>query len=145
MGFRALRLSGIALSGALIGGAALFAMSAKPTNQPRPHAPTPVTAATQASVFAVSLRGDGPMARAQRLAMRGGQETAAGRQVERQLMRQRAFRGLCFQGFTRRGDIIVRMCREENSGADWQARLRAMPAVTNVEPLDQSAEQGRRS
>src|SRR5262249_29712558 len=136
MDLGALRISGIVVSGALIGGAALFAMSARaPTRSPRPQAPA-IAALQQPAApaaFAISLRGDGPLARAQRLAMRGSREAAARRRVERELLRQRAFAGLCFDRFTPRGDIVVRAC-EGTLRADWQARLRAMPALTNVDP-----------
>lgn len=145
MDLRALRISGIAVSGALIGGAVLFAMSARPPTSSPPHqAPVapPVQPAAQPAAFAISLRGDGPLARAQRLAMRGGHETGARRQVERELARQRAFRGLCFERFTPRGDIVVRTC-EGTVGADWQARLRALPAVTNVDGPSQLAQDER--
>jgi len=141
MDLRALRMSGIVVSGALIGGAALFAMSARP---PAYSSATEAQVASRVrpTAFAFSLRGDGPLARAQRLAMRGGHEAAAHRQIEHELSRQSAFRGLCFDRFTPRGDIVVRAC-EGTAVGDWQARLRAMPAVTNVDPIDQTTQDGR--
>ena len=145
MDLRALRMSGIVVSGALIGGAALFAMSARPPAT-RPPPQTPVTAPVQATArplaFAISLRGDGPLARAQRLAMRGGRESAARRQVERELARQSAFRGLCFERFTPRGDIVVHTC-EGTADTDWQAQLRTISAVTNVDPIRQTTQDTR--
>src|SRR5689334_21657423 len=113
MDLRALRISGIVVSGALIGGAVLFALTARPpTSLPPPQAPVtaPVQPAAQPTAFAISRRGDRPLARAQRLAMRGGREAVVRRQVERELARQRAFRGLCFERFAPRGDIVVRTC-----------------------------------
>ena len=145
MDLGALRISGIVVSGALIGGAALFAMTARgPMRPARPQ--TPLIAAVQPATapvgFAISLRGNGPLARAQRQAMGGSHESAAQRQVERALRRQRAFAGLCFDRFTVRGDIVVYAC-EGTARADWQARLRAMPAVTNVDPIRQLTHDGR--
>ncbi len=154
MDLSALRISGIVVSGALIGGAVLFAMAARPPARPLPRSgPAPAAApaqhptqqSRQAGAYAISLRGDGPLARAQRLAMRGGRESAARRQVERELARQRAFGGLCFDRFTRRGDIVVHACapgtgnlgESVGENVDWRARLRAMPAVTNVDDVSQ--------
>ena len=145
MDLRALRISGIVVSGALIGGAALFAISSKaPATHPAAQTPvtTPAPSIARPPSFAISLRGDGPLARAQRLAMRGGREGAARRQVERQLARQRALRGLCFDRFAPRGDIVVHAC-EGTADADWQARLRAMPSVTNVDPIHQTPQDTR--
>src|SRR5689334_16731186 len=110
MDLRALRISGIVVSGALIGGAVLIAMTARPAVRPAPAAPpvASVQPAPRPAAYAISFRGDGPLARAQRLAMRGGNERAVQRQVERALARQRAFRGLCFDHFAQRGDVVVR-------------------------------------
>jgi hypothetical protein len=145
MDLRALRISGIIVSGALIGGAALYAMTAPPVTHraATPHAPALVHQTNPPAAFAISLRGDGPLARAQRLAMRGGREASARRQVERELARQSAFRGLCFDHFAPRGDIVLRACNAGTTGADWQARLRTMPAVTNVDALQQLTQDGR--
>ena len=143
MDFRALRISGIVASGTLIGGAVLFALTARPPARPtQAPATAPVQSDAQPAAFAMSLRGDGPLARAQRLAMRGGRETAARRQVERELARQRAFRGLCFERFAPRGDIVVRAC-EGTADADWEVQLRAIPAVTNVDPIHQTTQDER--
>jgi hypothetical protein len=144
MNLRALRISGIIASGALIAGAVLIAMTVRPAARPAPPAPNaPATApASQPAAFAISLRGDGPLARAQRLAMRGGHDTAARSRAEHELERQRAFRGLCFVRFTPRGDIVVRACDAGTADADWQARLRAIPAVTSVDALRQLTQDG---
>ena len=158
MDLRALRLSGIVVSGALIGAAAILAMSGRPAVRPAPgqHAPARLSPAPlspsqsappqqrrEGAAFAISLRGAGPLARAQRLAMRGGREAQAARRVERELGRQRAFRGLCFQHFTPRGDIVVHICGRQTEGVDWRARLRAMPAVTNVDAASQLTQDQR--
>ena len=136
MDLNTLRLSGIAVSGALIAGALYIATTApRAPEPPRPVAPAsapPPAPAAQPAAFALSFRGDGPLARAQRLAMRGGHESVARRQVERALARQRAFRGLCFDHFTPRGDVVVRDCVQATE-TDWVARLRAAPAVANVD------------
>jgi hypothetical protein len=147
MDLHALRISGIVVSGALIGGAVIIALTARPVAPPRPApAPpavtTPVQPASEPAGFAISFRGDGPLARAQRAAMRGDREQVARRQVERALARQRAFRGLCFDHFTARGDVVVRACAP-TTGTDWAARLRAVPAVTNVDPTTQLTHDGR--
>lgn len=147
MDLNTLRVSGIAVSGVLIAGAIYIASSApRVSEQARATAPEPAILTPRPSIlpqaFAVSFRGDGPLARAQRLAMRGGHDHAAQRQVERALARQRAFRGLCFDHFTARGDVVVRACMPA-TGIDWSARLRSMPAVTNVDATAQSTQDGR--
>ena len=147
MDLRALRLSGIVVSGALIGAAAILAMTGRPAPRPAPAPEAPATAqspqTSQPAAFAISLRGEGPLARAQRLAMRGGREAAAARRVERELARQHAFRGLCFRHFSPRGDIVVRICGQGPARVDWLARLRAMPAVTNVDAVSQLTQDRR--
>lgn len=152
MDLRALRISGIVASGALIGAAAIVAMTGRPGLRPAPASPAPAIAApaiaapapnTQPTAFAISLRGEGPLARAQRLAMSGGRDAAAARRVARELGRQRAFRGLCFQRFTPRGDIVVHICGQGTANVDWPARLRAMPAVTNVDAAGQLTQDRR--
>jgi hypothetical protein len=147
MDLRALRISGIVASGALIGAALILAMTARPAARAPPRPPAPATAAPQPiaapAAFAISLRGEGPLARAQRLAMSGGRDGAARRRVERELARQRAFRGLCFQQFSARGDIVVRICGQGTTSVDWRARLRAMPAVTNVDAAGQLTQDQR--
>ena len=145
MDLRALRLSGIVVSGALIGAAAIIAINGRPAIRRPPPAPVSAAPATNAPppAFAISLRGEGPLARAQRLAMSGGRDGAAARRVERELARQRAFRGLCFQRFTPRGDIVVGVCGRGTANVDWGARLRAMPAVTNVDAAGQLTQDQR--
>ncbi|MBI3439806.1 MAG: hypothetical protein HY054_14360 [Proteobacteria bacterium] len=145
MNIRALRISGIIVSGALIGGAVFIAMTAHVPRQLAPTSSGPAPAVihhtSPPTAFAVSFRGDGPLARAQRLAMRGGRESTARRQVERALARQRAFRGLCFDHFATRGDVVLRACASAG-GTDWAARLRAVPAVTNVDAASQLPQDG---
>ena len=143
MDLGALRISGIVVSGALISGAVFIAATVR---EPGPLAPPPATTpalqTNRPNAFAVSFRGDGPLARAQRLAMRGGHERVAQRQVERALTRQRAFRGLCFDHFAVRGDVVLRPCAQ-SAGTDWAARLRAVPAVRNVDATAQLPQDGR--
>lgn len=146
MDLNTLRTSGIAVSGALIAGAIYIASTAPHVSGRAPAAPASVQAApaqtsSAPQAWALSLRGDGPLARAQRLAMRGGHARAAQRQAERALARQRAFRGLCFDRFSARGDVVVRACAP-TAGTDWAARLRASPAVTNVDAADQLPQDG---
>jgi hypothetical protein len=148
MDLNTLRVSGIAVSGALIAGAIYVASTAPRVSDRAPAAPPvavneapPPRVSSEPQAFAVSFRGDGPLARAQRLAMRGGREQAARRQVERALARQHAFRGLCFDHFTPRGDIVVRDGAGA-TGTDWQTRLRAVPAVTNVDATTQLTQDG---
>ncbi len=141
MDVNALRIWGIAVSAALMAAAlGLAAMGPGPdlttaqtafeTAQAEPAAPA------LASVgFVVRFRGDGPIARAQALAARGGQ-TQAGRQVEAQLRRQRAFSGLCFDRFTiGAAEIVLASCEAVPASARaafqtrWLARLNAMASV----------------
>jgi hypothetical protein len=147
MDLNTLRVSGIAVSGALIAGAIYVAATA-PSVPERTAvvAPAPVstglTPAAAPQVFALSFRGDGPLARAQRLAMRGGHTRVARRQVERALARQRAFSGLCFDHFSPRGDVVIRTC-VPGTATDWVTRLRTVPAVTNVDAAPQLTQDGR--
>ncbi|MFZ2029270.1 MAG: hypothetical protein WAU68_03090 [Vitreimonas sp.] len=148
MDLNTLRVSGIAVSGALIAGAIYIASTAPRVSNRAPTTPAatvneapPPRVSSEPRAFAISFRGDGPLARAQRLAMRGGSEQAAQRQVERALARQHAFRGLCFDHFAARGDVVVRACTPTGTG--WVARLRAVPAVTNVDPIAQLTHDGR--
>lgn len=148
MDLRALRISGIVASGALISAAAILAMTGAPAPRSAPAPVTPVSrepdaANPQPTALAISLRGAGPLARAQRLAMAGGRDRTAARRVQRELARQPAFRGLCFQHFSPRGDIVVRSCERGTLSVDWMARLRAMPAVTNVDPVSQLTQDRR--
>ena len=148
MVLNALRVSGIAVSGALIAGAVYVAATAPARTPERTHQgepapnPTPPPASARVDAFAISLRGDGPLARAQRLAMRGGHARIARAQVERALARQHAFRGLCFDRFTPRGELVVRACARATR-TDWSARLRGTPAVANVDPAPQFTQDGR--
>jgi hypothetical protein len=93
-----------------------------------PAPPAPVS-------FVVRFRGDGPIARAQALAGRGG-ETQGARQVQAQLERQHAFHGLCFDRFTLgAAEIVLRSCADiapaERAAFQtrWLVRLNAMRAV----------------
>jgi hypothetical protein len=149
MDLSTLRMTGIAVSGALIAGAIYLASTAPRVSvhvRAAPNAPLsatpPANVSTVPQAFAVSFRGDGPLARAQRRAMRGGREQGARRQVERALARQRAFRGLCFDHFAARGDVVVRACTPA-AGTNWSARLNAVPAVTNVDATPQLTQDGR--
>jgi hypothetical protein len=145
MNFGALRIFGIVVSGVLIVGAVFIALT---VHAPRPsptQSPQRPTASPEQpnhpNAFAVSFRGEGPLARAQRLAMRGGHQRAAQRQVERALAHQRAFLGLCFDHFAVRGDVVLHACTR-SAGTDWAARLRAMPAVSNVDVASQLPQDG---
>jgi hypothetical protein len=145
MDLNTLRVSGIAVSGALIAGAIYVASTSPVRQQPlqiRSVVEVPRAVPLGPQAFAVSFRGDGPLARAQRLAMRGGHERAARRQAERALARQRAFSGLCFDHFTPRGEVVVRTCVPGTS-TDWVTRLRTVPAVTNVDAAPQLTQDGR--
>lgn len=142
MNVNALRISGIAVTGALMA-VALFVAA-----QPQTHAeaqPQAVGELAQAQTaagsvgFIVRFRGTGPIARAQAQAARG-QLQQAQRQVEVQLQRQRAFAGLCFDRFTVGGaEMVLRTCEtvaasERNAvQQSWGARLRAMRAVEYVD------------
>ena len=147
MDLNTLRISGIAVSGALIAGAIYVAtMAPRALGHANVVAPVLVSAAptppSAPQAFAISFRGEGPLARAQRLAMRGGQARVARVQVERALARQRAFRGLCFDHFAPRGDVVARSCTGAD-GTDWLAHLRTVPAVTNVDVTTQLTQDGR--
>lgn len=142
MDVNAHRTWGIAVTGALMAGALLFAL------QPETHAeaePQAVAQMAQAQTdaayvgFIVKFRGSGPIARAQALAGRG-QLAQAQRQVEVQLNRQTWAAGLCFDRFTVGGaEIVLRTCEavaasERNAvQQSWGTRLRAMRAVEYVD------------
>jgi hypothetical protein len=142
MNVNALRLSGIAVTGALMA-VALFVAA-----QPQSHAEAQTQAAAQLAQaqtsadpvgFIVRFRGTGPISRAQAQAARG-EIAQAQRQVEVQLQRQRSFAGLCFDRFTVGGaEIVLRTCEavaasERNAvQQSWGARLRAMRAVEYVD------------
>lgn len=142
MDLDAMRLWGIAVTGALMIGALAIAL------QPETHAeaqPQAVARIAQAEVrdahvgFIVRFRGGGPIARAQAQAARGRTQQAQ-RQVEAQLVRQRGFSGLCFDRFTVGGaEIVLKTCEPVAASErarvqqSWGARLRAMRAVEYVD------------
>jgi len=144
MNENALRAWGMATTSALIaialaiaalpqGGAAL----ARQQGEPLELAQAPAPAAPVG--FLVRFRGDGPIARSQALAARGG-ESVARREIEAQLIRQTAFSGLCFDRFTvGAAEVVLRSCKPvpaSERGAyqqRWLARLDAMRAVEYVD------------
>ncbi len=96
MDVNALRIWGIAVTGALMAGALAIAFQPQTRAQAQPRAVAQLAQmeARAAHVgFIVRFRGAGPIARAQGQAARG-QIAQAQRQVEAQLGRQRAFAGL---------------------------------------------------
>lgn len=138
----ALRTWGMATSAVLMTGALALSWQAPPLAQ----AQSAVAQAQSAPLgFLVRFRGDGPIARAQRLATRG--RVAEGtRQVTRELARQTEFAGLCFDRFTAgAAEIVLRTCTpvpaSERAGVAqaWLVRLRAMPAVEYVDANAQVA------
>ena len=141
MDVNAHRTWGIAVSGALMAVALMFALEphAGADAQPQPVAQRAQAAPDASSVgFIVRFRGTGPIARAQALAARG-QTPQAQRQVELQLRRQSAFAGLCFDRFTVGAELVLRTCEpvvaNERASVQqsWGARLRAMRAVEYVD------------
>lgn len=85
--------------------------------------------------FLVRFRGNGPIARAQALAVRG-QLARAERQVQTQLARQSGLHGLCFDRFTvGAAEIVLRSCEHVAPAqraafqARWLSRLNAMNSV----------------
>lgn len=138
----ALRISGIAVTGALMAAALVIAFEPQTNAVAQPQGVAEIAQAeTGASpvAFIVRFRGTGPIARAQTQAARG-QLTQAQRQVEIQLQRQSAFAGLCFDRFTVGGaEMVLRTCEavtaSERAGVQqsWGARLRAMRAVEYVD------------
>lgn len=138
----ALRISGIAVTGALMAAALVIAFEPQTNAVAQPQGVAEIAQAeTGASpvAFIVRFRGTGPIARAQAQAARG-QLTQAQRQVEIQLQRQSAFAGLCFDRFTVGGaEMVLRTCEavtaSERTGVQqsWGARLRAMRAVEYVD------------
>ena len=148
MDVNASRTWGIAVSGALMAAALLIAL--RPDGvagaQPQPAAQSAQT--TPAPVaFIVRFRGTGPIARAQTQAARG-QTAEAQRQVEAQLLRQTAFRGLCFDRFTVGGaEMVLRTCEpvaaSERAGVQqrWGGRLRTMRAIEYVDVNATAAQQ----
>ena len=140
MDVSALRIWGIAVTGALMIGALAIALQPETHAEAQSLANVQVAQADAAPVgFIVRFRGGGPIARAQANAARG-QTTQAQRQVEIQLARQTAFSGLCFDRFTVGGaEIVLRTCEtiaaSERAGVQqsWSARLRRMRAVEYVD------------
>ncbi len=142
MDVNALRIWGIAVTGALMAGALAIAFQPQTRAQAQPRAVAQLAQmeARAAHVgFIVRFRGAGPIARAQGQAARG-QIAQAQRQVEAQLGRQRAFAGLCFDRFTVGGaEIVLKTCEtvaaSERAGVQqsWGARLQAMRAVEYVD------------
>lgn len=142
MDVNALRLSGIAVTGALMAAALFVAAQPLTHAEARPQTAVEVAQAetSAASIgFIVRFRGTGPIARAQALAARG-QLQQAQRQVELQLQRQTAFAGLCFDRFTVGGaEIVLRTCEAVAASERisvqrcWGARLQAMRAVEYVD------------
>lgn len=146
MNLHVLRTWGIAASAALMAAALVIAA-------PWQRAPDAAAAALLDSEFEIAqapgqaapvgfvirFQGAGPIARAQALAGRG-QEAAAQRQIEAQLLRQAGLRGLCFDRFTvGAAEVVLRSCEPVAAGeraayqARWLARLRAMRAVAYVD------------
>jgi hypothetical protein len=132
MDVNALRISGIAVTGALIAACLTLAYSAAP----RPaQAQMAAAAQENAVLFLVRFQGGGPIARAQARAVRG--EVAAARgAIEAQLRRQADFFGLCFDRFTTgAAEVVLRSCAPvadaERAGFEqtWLVRLRAMRGV----------------
>ena len=142
MDVNALRVWGIAVSGALMVGALAIALQPEATAQAQRAAARIAQGDTRAAApvgFIVRFRGPGPIARAQAQAARG-QTVQAQRQVELQLQRQSAFGGLCFDRFTVGGaEMVLRTCEtvaaSERASVQqrWGARLRAMRAVEYVD------------
>ena len=125
MNLNAVRLSGIAASTLLIAACLYLGVTA-------PAAPaSTLEAAPARAPIVIGLRGDGPLARAQRLARQGAAE--AEERARAAIARQRDFGGLCFAGFTERQDIILRACGPGPARAVLIARLRAMDAITYVD------------
>jgi hypothetical protein len=149
MNANALRTWGIAVSAALMTGALAIALQPPPAAEAQSErfqlAQTPVQAAPIS--FLVRFTGSGPIARAQRQAARGDVQ-AAQRQLEIQLRRQQAFRGLCFDRFTAgAAEVVLRTCaaivpsERANEQARWLAQLRAMRAVAYVDVNAEATQQ----
>jgi len=138
MDVQILRLWGIGVGAALIA-LALWIAALGPEAAParasaQARVETQQATAAPAS-FLVRFRGFGPIARAQAAAGRG-EHALAQRRIEAQLLRQRAFSGLCFQHFTAgAAEVVLHTCdpvpAPERAAveAQWLARLRAMRAV----------------
>jgi hypothetical protein len=153
MDANALRIWGIAVSGALLAIALVVAL------QPAPQAQAQSTAAQSVEIaqaparaapisFVVRFTGSGPIARAQRQAA-GGSAADAQRQIQAQLRRQTNFNGLCFDRFTAgAAEVVLRTCAaivpSERAAMErrWLARLRSMGSVAYVD-INTTASQGR--
>lgn len=151
MSVTVMRVWGIGVTAALMAGA-LWLSAWDPDRASAEQTPVIVLAqappAAQEVAFLVRFRGDGPIARSQSLAARG-REAAARREIEAQLQRQEAFRGLCFDRFTvGAAEVVLRSCQPVPGGERaayqerWLARLRAMRSVAYVD-ANATATQGR--
>jgi hypothetical protein len=151
MSVNALRLWGMAVTGALMAVLIVVALQPERAAQAEPQAVFEIAQApAQAApvAFLVRFQGSGPIARSQAQAARG-QMQAAQRQVELQLERQSAFAGLCFDRFTVGGaEIVLVTCQaivaseRARVQQQWLARLQAMRAVDYVD-ANATATQGR--
>lgn len=151
MSLAALRLWGMAVTGALMAVLIVVALQPERAAQAEPQTTFEIAQApAQAGpvAFLVRFQGSGPIARAQAVAARG-QTQRAQRQVEIQLQRQSAFAGLCFDRFTVGGAEIVLVTCQAIPGNErtrvqqqWLARLQAMRAVDYVD-ANATATQGR--
>jgi hypothetical protein len=140
MNLNALRAWGIAVSGGLM--AIALAVSLQPeiqsaTAQRLVDVAQAAPANPAAPIeFVVRFRGEGPIARAQARAARGGDLALAQRRIEMQLRRQQGFQGLCFGRFTAgAAEVVLRTCDgvpavDRHSVQErWLQRLRAMRAI----------------
>ena len=142
MNANALRTWGIAVSAALMTGALVIALQPAPSAEAQSGGPVQLAQAPAQAApisFLVRFTGSGPIARAQRQAARGDVQEAQ-RQLEIQLRRQQAFRGLCFDRFTTGAtEVVLRTCaaivpsERANQEARWLAELRAMRGVAYVD------------
>lgn len=151
MSVNALRLWGMAVTGALMAVLIVVALQPEREAQAEPQSVFEIAQApAQATpvAFLVRFQGSGPIARSQAQAARGQTQTAQ-RQVELQLERQSAFAGLCFDRFTVGGaEIVLVTCQaivaseRARVQQQWLARLQAMRAVDYVD-ANATATQGR--
>ena len=140
----ALRIWGIAVSASLMAVALLLGYGPNAPADAQPHAQTrfqvaQAPARAEPIVFLVRFTGSGPIARSQRMAARG-QIADAQHQLQTELRRQDAFRGLCFDHFTvGAAEVVLRTCaaivasEREREQQRWLARLRAIHAVSYVD------------
>ena len=151
MNSEVVRISGAIVSALVIAGALFVALRADGAPMAAPVSPPPAhsTSATAPSApvaLAVRFRGDGPIARAQAMAARGRERHAALR-IARELERQPAFDGLCFDGFTRHAtEVLLRSCGDVADGeraraqTRWLAALNRMRAIEYANPARQMRE-----